>query len=220
MTVTECYFISGSPPCWTVMLALGAKGVAYEPRRLSNTKGEQKDETFLAVNPRGNVPVLVDSDVSVRETNAILAYLDLAYPDPPFFGTTPGQGAAIWQIVCETEARLRTPIGNVTRPIFRGKAGGMATELAEMIKPVHWELAALDQALGETEFLAGDGLSAADLAVYPALMQLDRGATRDGAEELGLGVLPWGETYPGIAAWMARIETLPGYDDAYPPHWR
>lgn len=220
MATTECYFISGSPPCWTVMLALGAKGITYEPRRLSNTKGEQKDEAFLAVNPRGNVPVLVDGDVAVRETNAILAYLDLAYPDPPLFGTTPAEAASIWQIVCETDARLRTPIGNVTRPIFRGRAGEMASEISQMIGPVHKELAAVEQSLGETGFLAGDRLSAADLAVYPALMQLDRGATREDAGALNLDVLPWAETHPGIAAWMARMEALPGYDDAYPPHWR
>ena len=53
MSQTQCYFISGSPPCWTVMLALGVKGVGYEPVRLSNTKGEQKAEAFRAVNPRG-----------------------------------------------------------------------------------------------------------------------------------------------------------------------
>ena len=220
MAKTECYFISGSPPCWTVMLALEAKGVAYEPTRLSNTKGEQKNEAFLAVNPRGNVPVLIDGDVTVRETNAILAYLDRAYRDPPLFGATPEEAAAIWQIVCETDARLRTPIGNVTRPIFRGKAVEMAAQITDTMQTVHDELGVLERCLATSRFVAGDGLSAADLAVYPALMQLDRGTTRDGAGALGLGVLPWSETYPDIAAWMGRIEIVPGYDNAYPPHWR
>jgi glutathione S-transferase len=58
MTERELYFISGPPPCWTVMLALEIKGLAYGQRRLSNTKGEQKSADFLKLNPRGQVPVL------------------------------------------------------------------------------------------------------------------------------------------------------------------
>ena len=75
MTKIECYFISGSPPCWSIMLALAAKELSYEPRRLDNSQHEQKSENFLAVNPRGNFPVLVNGEVTVRETNAILAYI-------------------------------------------------------------------------------------------------------------------------------------------------
>jgi len=56
MTQSELYFISGSPPCWSVMLAMEIKGLDYTPRRLDNSKGEQKSDVFLAINPRGHVP--------------------------------------------------------------------------------------------------------------------------------------------------------------------
>ena len=220
MIALACYFISGSPPCWSVMLALAVKGLAYEPRRLDNAKGEQKSAAFLAVNPRGRVPVLVDGDVTVRETNAILAYLDVAYPDPPLFGGTLSETAAIWQTVMEAEERLRTPIGNVTRPIFRGKAAEKAEDIAATLDTVRPELAALEAGLAEQPYLAGDSLSAADLVVFPAVMQLRRGATRDGAAALNLGVEPIADHYPNLAAWAGRIEALPGYDSAYPPHWK
>ena len=220
MSEIACYFISGSPPCWSVMLALAVKRLAYEPRRLDNAKGEQKSAAFLAVNPRGRVPVLVHRDTTVRETNAVLAYLDVAYPEPPLFGTTLPETAAIWQTVMEAEERLRTPIGNVTRPIFRGKAAERAAEIAETMETVRPELAALEARLAERPYLAGDGLSAADLVAYPAVMQLRRGATRDGAAALDLGVEPFAQHFPQLAAWAARIEEIPGYDDAYPPHWK
>ena len=42
MTNRDLYFISGSPPCWTVMLALEVKSLPYTPQRLGNTKREQK----------------------------------------------------------------------------------------------------------------------------------------------------------------------------------
>lgn len=202
------------------MLALEAKGIAYEPKRLSNSAGDQKSETFRAINPRGRVPVLVDGDVTVRETNAVLAYLDNAYPEPPLFGSDPAQAAAIWEIVCEVEERLRMPIGNITRPIFRGRGGGMAEEIAKTIKPVRSEMNALDAHLNDQPYLVGETLSAADIVVYPALMQLMRGATREGADVHQLGVVPLDADFPNLASWAARIETLPGFDRAYPPHWR
>ena len=220
MTKIECYFISGSPPCWSVMLALAAKGLSYEPRRLDNSKREQKSEAFLAINPRGNVPTIVDDTVTVRETNAILAYLEAAYPDPPLLGSSPVQAAEIWQIVCEAGECLRTPIGNVSRPIFRGRAAEMADEIKQAIQPVYQELAAFDRDLADQSYLCGETLTAADIAVYPAVMQLLRCATRDGAEDLNLQVAPLDTHYSNLAPWARRIEDIPGYDGAYPPHWR
>lgn len=219
MAEIVCYYISGSPPCWTVMLALEAKGLAYEARRLDNGKGEQKGEAFLAVNPRGTVPVLVCDGLVVRETNSILAFLDALKPDPSLFGAALPHTAAIWQTVEETEARLRTPIGSVTRPIFRGRATEMRDQIDTAIVQVRDVLDELEADLAGASYLVGETLSAADLAVYPAIMQLMRGATREGAEALDLKVEPLAEHYPGIAAWAGRVEAMPGYDQAYPPHW-
>ena len=202
------------------MLALAAKKIPYEPRRLVNSKREQKSETYLSLNPRGTVPTLVDGDIIVRETNAILAYLEAAYPGTPLLGTNPAQVAEIWQIVCETDARLRTPIGNVSRPIFRGRAMEMMDEIKQAIGPVHQELEALESSLDGRPYLCGETLTAADCAVFPAIMQLLRCANKDGAEVLELGVAPLENYYPNLSAWAHRIENMPGYAEAYPPHWR
>jgi hypothetical protein len=40
------------------------------------------------------------------------------------------------------------------------------------------------------------------------------------ARPLELGFLPLETTYPALAAWVKRIEALPGYERTYPPHWR
>jgi glutathione S-transferase len=40
------------------------------------------------------------------------------------------------------------------------------------------------------------------------------------ARPLELGFLPLGEHHPALAAWVERIEALPGYERTYPPHWR
>jgi hypothetical protein len=54
----------------------------------------------------------------------------------------------------------------------------------------------------------------------PILQSLLRALGKDEAAPLDLGFLPLDKTYPRIAAWMSRIEAIPGYDKTYPPHWR
>ena len=122
MTSRKLYFISGSPPCWSVMLALEVKSLAYTPQRLDNAKREQKSPEYLAINTRGQVPVLIDDNVTVCETLAILSYLDAATPTPPLFGKSPIETARIWQAVCDCDGTLREPVEQISRPLFRGKA--------------------------------------------------------------------------------------------------
>ncbi len=202
------------------MLALAVLGIDYEPRRLSNSRGDQKNDAFLTINPRGRVPVFVNGRIVVRETNAILAYLDALHTEHALFGTTPEETGQIWQTVSEAGERLRDPISNVTRPIFRGRAQEMAEELQSDMTKVHTELHDLDKQVASSPFISGNRLSAADLVAYPVIMQLHRGATREGAVGLDLGFLPLEQTYPNIAAWTSRIESIEKYDEAYPPHWR
>jgi hypothetical protein len=56
--------------------------------------------------------------------------------------------------------------------------------------------------------------------IYPVLMQLSRAAAREEAAPLGLAIHPLSEHFPNLDGWSRRVETLPGYSDAYPPHWK
>lgn len=220
MTERNLYFISGSPPCWSVMLALEVKGLAYTPVRLSNTKGEQKDETFLKINPRGHVPVLQDGDATVTETLAVLAYLDKTEPEPALLGSTAEETGKIWQIISECNAHLRDQVGDISRPLFRGKEQAFVEKIKTAAEKVRSELALLEEKLSTSNWLVGDSLSAADLIVYPILMQLERAVSKPEAEPLGLDLCPFTEFYPKIADWIERIRAMPGHENAYPPHWK
>jgi glutathione S-transferase len=220
MTQREVYFISGSPPCWSVILAMEIKELGYTRRRLGNTASEQKSDEFLAANPRGQVPVLTDGDVTVCETLAILSYLDAIVPTPPLFGETPVETARVWQIISECDGNLRGPVGEISRPIFRGKGAEFADRITSAAETARHELSLLEARLAATTWLAGEKLSAADLVVYPVLMQLLRAATREDGASLSLAIHPLDTHFPQLGAWAARIENLPGYDNAYPPHWR
>jgi glutathione S-transferase len=47
-----------------------------------------------------------------------------------------------------------------------------------------------------------------------------RALERREAHDLRSRLLPLEASYPAIAAWIRRIESLPGYERTYPPHWR
>jgi glutathione S-transferase len=59
-------------------------GEPYEPVMVKLHKGEQKEAAFTAINPRGQVPVLVDGDTTVTQIVAIVTYLDARYPQHEF----------------------------------------------------------------------------------------------------------------------------------------
>src|SRR6266851_1229692 len=64
-----------SPNPQKVTFALGELGLEYEMVPVDLAKGEQRKPEFLAINPFGRVPVLVDGDLTLWDSHAILAYL-------------------------------------------------------------------------------------------------------------------------------------------------
>ena len=69
------FYFNGSPNPTKVALFLEEAGIAYEPVAVDTRKGDQFKPEYLAVNPNGKVPAIVDGDVTVFDSNAILLYL-------------------------------------------------------------------------------------------------------------------------------------------------
>jgi GSH-dependent disulfide-bond oxidoreductase len=69
------FYFNGSPNPTKVALFLEEAGLPYEPHPVDTRKGQQFDPAFLAINPNGKVPAIVDGDVTVFDSNAILLYL-------------------------------------------------------------------------------------------------------------------------------------------------
>jgi glutathione S-transferase len=216
----EVFWGSGSPFSWRVLLALEVKGLAYQGKLLEFSKQEHKSPAFLALNPRGQVPVLRDGEVVVYESLAILAYLDRQYPDPPLFGRSPAEAARVWQSVVECVGYLDGPADRFIVPIYFGRVAEKEAEIRAALPTISAELGRLEAGLQIRPFVALETLSAADLTVYPLVRSLLRAADKPAAAVFDHGLTPVAERYPRIAAWMTRIEALPGYDRTYPPHWR
>ncbi|XP_028091401.1 glutathione S-transferase 2-like [Camellia sinensis] len=66
-----------------VRIALNLKGLDYEYKAVNLLKGEQLSPEFLKLNPIGYVPVLVDEDIVLSDSFAILMYLEEKYPQHP-----------------------------------------------------------------------------------------------------------------------------------------
>ena len=69
------FYFSGAPNPTKVALFLEEAGLPYEPIPVDTRKGQQFGSAFLAVNPNGKVPAIVDGDATVFDSNAILLYL-------------------------------------------------------------------------------------------------------------------------------------------------
>jgi GST-like protein len=69
------FYYNGSPNPTKVALFLEEAGLPYEAIPVDTRKGDQFKSQFLAVNPNGKVPAIVDGDVTVFDSNAILLYL-------------------------------------------------------------------------------------------------------------------------------------------------
>jgi maleylacetoacetate isomerase len=79
--VLHGYFRSSA--AYRVRIALNLKGLDYDQVSVHLRKGEQRADAFLALNPQGMVPALVDGDAVLTQSPAILEYLEEAYPDTP-----------------------------------------------------------------------------------------------------------------------------------------
>jgi maleylpyruvate isomerase len=86
------YFRSSA--AYRVRIALNLKGLPAERRLVHLRRGEQRAEAYLAVNPQGLVPTLIDGNVHLTQSLAIIEYLDEKHPSPPLL--PPGAADRAW----------------------------------------------------------------------------------------------------------------------------
>ena len=216
----ELYWGSGSPFAWRVMLTLEVKGLAYESKLLEFSKGDHKTAAYLQLNPRGKVPTLKDDAFVVYESLAIMSYLDRKYPALPLFGVTAEETGLIWQSISESESYFASAGDKVVRPLFFAKGLDKVDEINQAAEIIRQELKALDARLATRNWLVGETISAADIAIFPLIQLVLRAASKDAAQPFALKWLPLAQYYPHIAKWCERIEALPNYQRTFPPHWK
>jgi glutathione S-transferase len=216
----DYYWASGSCNSWRVHLALEIKKVPYQAHLLTISKKEHKTADYLAINPRAKVPAIRDGQFTLYESQAILQYLDRKFPDPPLFGRTPEEAGLVMRWAMELVFYFEPILDRFAMPIYQGKVATESDAIKAAARDLRPELTRLETALASSPFLVGDAISAADCTAFPFVQQILRASGKEAARPLDLGFLPLEASYPAIAAWVKRIEALPGYERTYPPHWR
>ncbi len=216
----DLYWGSGSPYAWRVMLALELKKLPYTSKLLEFSKNDHQTPAYLAISPRGKVPALTDGDVAIAESLAILAYLDRKYPETPLFGRTAEETGRQWQTIMEFISYVEPVMTGFVRPIFTNKAEEKAEELRTAAATIKDELGKLETRLAGSAWLSGSAIGAADITIYPFIEMIVRAAGKPAAQAYVQELVPLAQRFPAVETWRARIQTLPGYDRTYPPHWR
>ena len=144
--------------------ALEEAGADYEYVPVDLFKGEGRTPQFLALNPAGKVPVLVDGNLTLTESAAIVAHVGDRFPAsgllPP--ATAARADCLRWMFFATTE--LEQPLWTIAKHRF---ALPRDKRVAGMDETARWEFAIaakiLDGALGQGEFICGDNFTGADI---------------------------------------------------------
>ncbi len=209
------HYGSGSPPAWRVWLALEFKGLAYDFKLMSFDAGDLKRPEFLALNPRGRVPTVVDGDFALYESNAIVEYLEEQYPaTPQLFPGNSRDRAIVRRWISEIDDGIARLVYELASLVFYPSGGPVdPASFTAARDAVVAELGVI-AGLMQGDYVAGARITAADFALYPHVAMLARLDSKK-PELAFMGARP-----AAIAAWAARIEGLPFFDKTVPPHWK
>lgn len=175
-------------------LLLSLLGVEIEKISVDIFKGEHKTEEFGKLNPNRKIPVLVDGDFVLWESNAILFYIARKFAPNPFLPENPERFGKVAQWVVFGKTTLDTPLALArfwTKFLPAGQVD--ADALAQKRSEGRSALNILNGCLKNGGFLAGD-FTIADIACYPYVALADE-AEIDVSE------------YPEVAKWLERVES-------------
>jgi glutathione S-transferase len=153
---------------------LAEKGIEdLEIVTLNLIQGEHKTPEYLGKAGLANVPALeLDDGTTITESIAICRYLESRYPQPNLFGRTPEETAVIEMWMRRAEMLVATPLMLGVRHTHPALAAleQQNPAIAEYNKTQGLKaLKVLDRRLSETEWLAGDRLTIADIVGFIGL---------------------------------------------------
>ncbi|MEI8254209.1 MAG: glutathione S-transferase family protein [Deltaproteobacteria bacterium] len=161
-------------------------GVPYELEHVKLSEGASHTAEYLAIQPHGQVPALVDGDVTTFESTAICMYLADRFIDrglaPPFESPLRARYYQ-WLVYCP--ATLEPAIGLLTQHTVVLPAEQRVEPIAAKArKRLTESLVVLEGALGSRSFLVGERFSTADLVVAANLRWASRSGLLDGSARL------------------------------------
>lgn len=183
--------------CYKLKLMCALLALKYDWIPIDILRGETRSDSFLALNPNGQIPVCVTDDNEVlTESNAILFYLAAGsdyWPNDRLLQTR----VLEWQCF---EQYSHEPTIAVARfiKVYQQLPESRMEEYNSKLKAGYRALDLMEEHLGKCDFLVGEHCSIADISLF---------AYTHVAHEGGFDL----STYPSIKNWVARVESLPGF---------
>lgn len=199
-----------STAAYRVRIALNLKKLRHEliPVHLTRNGGEQHGEDYRALNPQGLVPTLLDGERILRQSLAILEYLDEVYPEPPLLPATPRDRARVRSIANVIACDIH-PLNNLRVLQLLEKEMGQGDNARK-----NWYHYWLEEGFGALEslladhpstgiFCEGDEPTFADICLIPQVynarrfnFELDQYPTIVRIEEACLALSPFADAAP------------------------
>jgi glutathione S-transferase len=185
----------------SVLWCLEELDLAYSRIDAGFTYGVVTTPAFLAMNPNGKVPVLIDRDgPAIFEAGAILRYLATQYAAGPFWPDVPAARAAVDKWAEWAKINFASHfISDVFWPLVRLPPSQRDyAAITAALASVEKELAIADQVLATHAYLAGDDFSLADIQLGHCLYRYyDIDVVR--------------ADLPHLQAYYSRLQTRPGF---------
>ncbi len=238
MTKIELYNAPQSTCSQRVRFVLHSKALPFEEHRLDLFSGDQLKPDYLALNPNGVVPTIVDDDAIITDSSVIMEYLEEVYPDGrSFMPTDPVKRAhmrALMRFIDEVPAAaIRVPSYNLaflphfqamteeefqaladSKPLRRefllkmGRTGFPTAEMDEAMRRLARTVERMDKEIAAS---GGPYLLGRD----PCLADISVMPTIVRMDDINLSYM-WGDK-PAIAGWLDAIRAEPAYQPTYYP---
>ena len=190
----KLYDLDLSGNCYKVRLFAALIEVPLTIVPVDFLQGEHKEEPLLSLNPWGEIPILEDGDVVLRDAQAILVYLANKYG-----------GEAWWPSEAHLQGEVMQWLSTAANEMHHGpnmarliKKFGVDMDHALALSRSERILTLIDDHLSTHDWLAAKRPTIADCAIYPYISVAYEGDVVIGG-------------YDNIQAWMKRIQQLTGY---------
>lgn len=210
----DFYYGSLSGNSARVAFALFEAGVTFAPHPLDPPGGANRAASYLALNPMGKIPALVDGDLRLWESNAINVYVAEKHPAARLLPASSAGRASVMRWLFFQAAHVSPaglPIMRATnkriRTVWKYAAPDPKAVDAARLELARY-LTVLDQALAGRDWLEGD-FSLADVAYAPHLALIAEGQGQ-GQQEDGFDFA----STPNVRAWLDRLWNRPAWKRA------
>jgi glutathione S-transferase len=186
--------ISGN--CYKVRLLLSLLNLEYELIRVDLMKAEHKNPEYLARNPFGQVPVLIDGDVTLSDAQAILVYLAGKYGGDRWLPLEILPLAQVVRWLSTAAGEVRQGPENARLYYLFGE--GTKINIERATQKSEFILKQLDLHLSDRTWLEFERPTIADVAIFPYIF-----LAPDGKIDLS--------PFTHVLAWIERVKQLSGF---------